>query len=291
MRLVSLYGGGWRDSRCLPQASHQLRYAVLCLGGLLLLLAGCRTTLGPWQDLPPPASILDTAGPVWQQLATRRHRFRDLKGLAQVRLATPIRSITIEEVVVVLQGVGAMRLEGIGPFGQPLFLLIADAQRFALYYPQEARLVSGTASAQNLSRLLGVELAPTALHYVLLGDVPLASWPVTGTFAYLPHHNLYVWKGQGPEPLHDYRIWFEPYHLQPVRLEVAQPSGEVVLRVQYENWQPLGEVTLPYRITIVQPLAQRRLVWNYTDVQLNTGVSPALFRMRVPAGTKRVEFD
>ena len=267
----------------------RLSCGALSLWGLLWLLAGCRTPLGPWQDLPPPPSILTSAEPVWQQLATRRSRLHDLKGLAQLRLVTPLHKVTIEEMVVVLQGLTAMRLEGIGPFGQPLFLLIADAQRFALYYPQESRLVSGAASAQNLARLLGVELAPTTLHYVLTGDVPLTSLPVTGTFAYLPHHNLYTWSGR--ESQQDYRIWFEPYHLQPVRFEVAQPSGEVVLRVQYEDMQPLGEVMLPYRIVIVQPLTQRRLIWHYTDLQLNSGASPALFRMRVPAGTQRVEID
>ncbi|MGQ4809685.1 hypothetical protein NKDENANG_03108 [Candidatus Entotheonellaceae bacterium PAL068K] len=269
----------------------RLSFGALSLWGLLWLLAGCRTNLGPWQDLPPPAAILTTAEPVWQQLAARRRSLHNLKGLAQVHLSIPMHSVSIEETVVVLQGLTAMRLEGIGPFGQPLFLLIADEQRFALYYPQEARLISGTASAQNLARLLGVELAPMVLHRVLTGDVPLTSLPVTGTFAYLPNHNLYIWEGQEPEPLQDYRVWFEPYQLQPVRFEVVQPSGEVALRVQYEDWQPLGEVTLPYRIIIVQPLAQRRLVWQYSEVEPNTGVSPALFRMRVPAGIQRVEIE
>jgi outer membrane lipoprotein-sorting protein len=269
----------------------RLNSGALSLCGFLLVLAGCRTTLGPWADLPPPTSILSTAEPVWQQLARRRHSFRNLKGLARVRFSTTTQNISVEEMVVVLQGFDAMRLEGIGPLGQPLFLLITDGQRFSLYTPQDARLVSGTASAQNLSRLFGMALAPAVLQYLLLGDVPLATLPEGGRLAYVSHSNLYLWEGRAPGQFQDYRIWFEPYRLQPVRVEVTQPYGDPVLQVQYEDFQPFGADSLPHRITIEQPLAGRRVVWHYTDVRLNPGVSPALFRMRAPVGTERIELD
>jgi outer membrane lipoprotein-sorting protein len=269
----------------------RLSSGALSLCGLLLVLAGCRTALGPWRDLPPPASILSTAEPVWQQLASRRRSFHNLKGLARVRFSTPTQNLSIEEMVVVLQGFDAMRLEGIGPLGQPLFLLITNGQRFSLYTPQDARLVSGTASAQNLSRLFGMALAPATLQYLLLGDVPLATLPGGGELAYLSRSNLYLWEGRPPEQFQDYRIWFEPYRLQPVRVEVTQPYGDPVLRVQYEDFQQFGDVALPQRITIEQPLADRRVVWHYTDVRLNPGVSPTLFRLHAPVGTERIELD
>ena len=193
--------------------------------------------------------------------------------------------------VVVLQGFDALRLEGVGPLGQPLFLLVSDGLRFSLYAPREARLISGTASAENFSRLFGLALEPATLQYVLAGDVPLPEPPASGTFTYLPARNLYVWKGQDPEHLEDYQIWFEPYDLNPVRFEVERPPGEVILRVQYESFQRLHNLTFPYRITIEQPLAERRVVWHYSEVQLNVEVSPTLFRVSVPTGTERIELD
>ena len=261
----------------------------LCL--LLLFCAGCRAPLGPWAALPPPTPVLATADAVWQQLLQRRQTFQSLKGLARVHLDITAQRLTVEEMVVVLQGLDGMRLEGIGPFGQPSFLMIADRQRFALYTPQEARLISGTASAENVSRLFGIALAPMVLHYLLIGDIPLATFPDNGSFTYHRRHNLYVWEGKGAEGWQDYRVWFEPYHLQPVRFEVAQPFGDVVLQVQYEDFQTSGTMTLPYRVIIEQPLADRQVIWQYTDVQLNTEVSPALFRMRVPPGTQQVELE
>jgi hypothetical protein len=167
--------------------------------------------------------------------------------------------------------------------------LIADAQRFSFYTPQDARLISGTASAQNLSQLLGIAVAPTVLQYVLVGDVPFDTLPETGTLTYRSRYNLYVWEGKGPEPWQECRIWFEPYHFQPVRFEITQLFGEVILQVQYEDFQPVGNLTLPRRIMMAQPAAEHQVVWHYTDVQLNTRVSSALFRMRVPPGTQRHE--
>lgn len=263
--------------------------AVLSLCGLLLLCVGCAATRGPWASLPPPDTILSDVQPVWQHLAERRQTFQNLKGLAQVRVYTTAQNVTVEDMVVVLHGFDAMRLEGLGPFGQPLFLLIAEGQRFALYTPQEARLVSGTASAENFARLLSIALAPAVLHYTLIGDVPLAHLPTTGRFRYHARTNLYVWAGRGDEDWLDYRIWFEPRHLQPVRFEVTEVFGDVVLHVRYEDFHAVGEILVPYRIDIEQPRAGRRVVWQYTDVQLNAGVAPALFRMRVPPDTQHFE--
>ncbi|MCZ6875242.1 MAG: DUF4292 domain-containing protein [bacterium] len=258
---------------------------------LALLLTGCPTPHGPWQTLPPPATILSTAEPVWQRLAARRHLFRNLKGLAQVRFESPEQRLTIRDMVVVLQGFDALRLEGIGPLGQPLFLMVARDTRFSLYMPRQARLISGTASAENLSRLFGLAVSPAVLRYVLIGDVPVAPFPTTGEFRYLPDHNLYVWAGHVPKHLHDYRIWFEPYGLNPVRFEIVQPPENVLLRVQYGDFRRLHNMTVPYRITIAQPLTEHRVVWHYREVQLNVEAPSSLFRVTVPVGTERIELD
>jgi hypothetical protein len=235
--------------------------------------------------------VLSTAEPIWQQLATRRQTFQNLKGLAQVRWSGPRQNVTFDETAVVLDRFETLRLEGIGPLGQPLFLLIADQKRFALYTPQEQRLVSGTASAQNLERTFGLALAPEALQYILIGDIPLVTFPASGELVYRRRDNLYMWTGEGLQAAGYYRIWFEPYHLQPVRFVVEDRLGQVVLQVEYEDFHQLDGFILPYHITAIQPPTDSRVVWHYSEVKLNMGVAPALFRMRVPAGTKQVELE
>jgi len=264
---------------------------ALSLGTLLLWLAGCHSIPNPWQELPPPPTPLSSAAPVWEHLAVRRQALNNLKGLAQVRLRGSVRDATLDDAVVVLQDFEAIRLEGIGPVGQPLFLLIADSHQLSFYAPQEGRLLTGAASAENLLRLFGIALTPMTLQYVLMGDVPLATLPTAGAFTYRRRENLYLWQGQAPSQPQSYRIWFEPYDLHPVRFEMEDVGGQLVLQVWYEEFQRFNGFMMPYRITLVQPMVGRRVVWQYKDAQLNTGVAPALFRMRVPVGTARVAIE
>jgi hypothetical protein len=245
----------------------------------------------PWQGLPPPATVLTSAAPIWERLAARRQTLENLKGLARVQLRVHAQHATLEDAVVVLQGFETIRLEGIGPVGQPLFLLIADAHELALYAPQEGRLLTGAASAENLMRLFGIALTPTALQYVLSGDIPLPTLPTWGEFTYRGRDNLYLWQGQGPAPHQTCRIWFEPYDLSPVRFEIEEAGGQLVLQVWYEEFQRLEGYMMPSRITVAQPLVGRRVLWHYKEVQINAGVPPALFRMRVPGGTARLAIE
>jgi hypothetical protein len=217
--------------------------------------------------------------------------FQTLKGLASVRLLSPNQNVTLENVVVVLQGLASIRLEGIGALGQPLFLLVADTGRFSFYSPREARLLSGTASARNLERTFGIALAPDALQALLIGDLPWATLPDGGPLAYRPRDNVYLWEGKVPRQEGTYRLWFDATHLQPVRFEAEDLLGRVVLRVQYEDLQQRDSFWLPYRITVEQPLVSQQVIWHYSEVQLNVQVAPTLFQLRVPVGTERVELE
>lgn len=268
----------------------QWRYIILSLCGVLLLCTGCR---GVSSTAPPgaPSARLSTAEPLWQELTRRRQRLDNLKGLAQARFYSSRQNLAVDSVVVVLQGFESMRLEGVGSLGQPLFLFITAGQLFSYYSPQEARLVSGTASAPNMERVFGITLAPTVLYFLLIGDIPLEVLPSGGEVVYQPKGDLYLWEGQVSQQAGYYRIWFAASHLQPVRFEVEDLLGRVVLRVRYENFQLLQEFTLPYHITVEQPLIDQQVNWRYSEVRVNAGVAPTLFHMRVPAGVERVELN
>jgi hypothetical protein len=234
---------------------------------------------------------LTTAEPIWEHLQARRQALEHLRGLARARLQVATRDATLDDAVVVMQRFASMRMEGLGPLNQPLFLLIADAQHLALYAPQEGRLLSGAASAENMSRLFGITVTPVALQYVLAGDIPLRTLPTTGTLVYRRRENLYFWQGQVPEQPLTYRIWFEPYDLHPVQFEADDLGGRVALQIRYEDLRSVQGFRMPYRITLVQPIVGRQVVWDYQEIELNGQVPSALFQMRVPTGTTRVAVE
>lgn len=266
---------------------------ALSFGVMLWLLGGCAGPTSYWRDLPPPTSLLTQSTAVWQKALERRQHVHDLKGVARVRVQTPEQSGTLDDVVVVLERRVALRLEGIGPLGQPLFLFLADHERLSLYAPQERRLFVGIPSESNAARLLGVALLPEVFQDLLLGDLPVDPLPAASPadLLYLKRENLYFWKGVPPEQKAIYKIWFEPYQLQPVRFEIRDMAGTLLLHVHYDTFQQVGELSMPFRITIEQPETNRYVVWQYNDVQLNTGVPPALFSFYPPAGTEYIAIE
>ena len=74
---------------------------------------------------------------------------------------------------------GAMRLEGLAPFGPPAFVLVARPARAVLWLPRDKRVIEHASAAEILGALTGVPLAPRDLLAVVTGCVaPMAT--VTG---------------------------------------------------------------------------------------------------------------
>ena len=168
---------------------------VISLAACLFLLSGCgiQRLFSPAKPPPPmPASV--PADLFWKRLADRRNTLADLRGLAQVQVRTDRRRVGLDDVVVVIRQAEALRLEGIGPFGQPLFLFVTDGEWLALHRIRDNRLIVGTASTRNLERLFGLAVAPQSLLRTLLGDIPLSPLPTDGDLAYQEDERLYLWE-------------------------------------------------------------------------------------------------
>ena len=262
---------------------------VLSLGFVLLGLVGCQDFRSfPSPDMPPRLSSTET---IWQHLRVRRQSYTNLKGLAHVQLRLAKGGGTLDNTVVALDQFQRVRLEGIGPFGQPLFLMIAAEDRFSLYLPQESRVVEGANTANPLERLFGIAVDSKVLQHVLVGDLPFAVWPEPQPLTFLEAERLYMWEGQPPSEPWPYRVWIDPDRLLPVRFAILGVAGRVMLQVQYEEFRQLDGLTLPFKITLSQPQSDRWLSWDYQEVQLNQGVAAELFQLRVPPGTERVQLN
>ena len=64
---------------------------------------------------------------------------------------------------------GRMRLEGIPPFGKPVFLLVADGPRATLVLTREDRVLAGADPAQIVEAIAGIALGPDALRTLVAG--------------------------------------------------------------------------------------------------------------------------
>ena len=73
----------------------------------------------------------------------------------------------------------ALRLEGVAPFGSPVFILAAEHGRGTLLLPRDRRVVQSAPSDEILEALVGVKLSPNDLLAVLTGCVKAGAAPVS----------------------------------------------------------------------------------------------------------------
>jgi hypothetical protein len=74
----------------------------------------------------------------------------------------------------------ALRLEGVAPFGAPVFVLVADGARGTLLLSRERRVVRDAAPEEILNALVGIRLGPDDLRALLSGCVKAAAEPTAG---------------------------------------------------------------------------------------------------------------
>ena len=80
---------------------------------------------------------------------------------------------------------GALRLEGVAPFGAPVFILVADGPRGTLLLSRERRVVRDEAPEEILNALIGLRLGADDLRALLTGCVK-ASAEAASARAYGP---------------------------------------------------------------------------------------------------------
>jgi hypothetical protein len=73
-----------------------------------------------------------------------------------------------------------MRLEGLAPLGQPVFILAAQAGKGVLLLPRDSRVLRDQPAEAILEALIGVNLAPGDLQAILTGCVVIDPAPTGG---------------------------------------------------------------------------------------------------------------
>jgi hypothetical protein len=75
---------------------------------------------------------------------------------------------------------GALRLEGVAPFGSPVFILVADGSRGTLLLLRDRRVLKDAAPEEILNALVGIRLGPDDLRAMLSGCVRAGLEPASG---------------------------------------------------------------------------------------------------------------
>jgi hypothetical protein len=166
---------------------------------------------------------------------------------------------------------GSIRLEGVAPFGPPVFILVAAESRATLLLPRDNRVLTGVAPSDVLHALVGLDLSPQDLLDILAGCAvpdpqPSAGHSFAGGWARvdLSGGAAIFLQRQG-----DTR-WA-------IRAATRPP-----LRIEYEG--PAGAPPLAVRLSAAEGSANGAdLRIALSQVELNASLAPEVFSVKVPA--------
>ena len=170
-----------------------------------------------------------------------------------------------------------MRLEGIPPFGQPVFILAAQAGNAVLVLPRDQRVLRGQPPQSILEALVGVNLAPADLLAILTGCVVPGPMPTGGRL----HANG----------------WASVDLQGGAKLYLRRASAQWELRAaQRDGWQleyTMGPSQFPASVRLTSDAQQVAvdLTTAISQLEANVDLDPAAFRADVPSEAKPLTLD
>jgi len=238
--------------------------------GLLVVMtmaaAGCAARLPPRPSgaaVPAPDAV-----PLFEQATAHCAGLRTLTlelALSGRAGAQRVRG----RIIAGLERGGMARLEGVAPFGAPVFILAARAEQATLLLPRDRRVLASASVTDVIERLTGLPVGADDLRRVLAGCL-----------------------GAGGEA-HDGRQWPRGWRA------VSTPGNRTVfLRQRAGRWQVAAadgggwradyrEVVdgLPSEVRLRADDGTVDLLARVEQLQMNTSIDPAAFEVSIPPGT------
>jgi hypothetical protein len=165
---------------------------------------------------------------------------------------------------------GALRLEGVAPFGAPAFIFVARDGDGRLLLPRERRVLASAPPADILRALTGVALTPDDLRLLLAGCVRAAPVPAGGR-AYGTGWIAVDLAGGGTAYLRRQRDGWRVVAgtRAPLTIEYGGFAGLVPEQVRVRSAAGAGSIEADLSVTLRQ-------------VEVNGAIGPQAFTIAVP---------
>lgn len=260
--------------------------------GFALLLSGfaCTVVSPPRAHVAVPPQAI-TSDAIMQTFDLRWQSVEDLRALARVSVSSAKGRYSARETFM-WRRPAVLRLETLNVFGQSSMVFVADPEGASIYYPHEGVFFQGPSTATNLARFIGLPLDVEDVAHLLTGYIkpgPRHPWAWTHYQQDQSEHLLRFLREEG-DLVQD--VWLEPARLLPTRIVRYNSEGVPAVDVLYADYRPVTETfPFPFSLTISLPLAGTELRLQFTAVDLNPALPPAMFRLSPPEGTQVVPLD
>ena len=171
----------------------------------------------------------------------------------------------------------SMRLEGVAPFGQPVFILAARGDTATLLLRRDTRVLTGARADEILGALTGMTLAPADVQAILTGCV-LPQPRATGGRV---HRNGWASIDLSGDAI----IYFqrEEESWQP---RAARRAG---WQIEYPAWQ--GDFPRTVRLRSDDPGVDVDLTATLSQIEANVDLDQAAFAVAVPPGASAITLN
>ncbi len=180
-----------------------------------------------------------------------------------------------------------LRLDILSLFGQPSMSLVADAAQVSIYYPAQGTFFQGPSSAATLARVIGLPLDVDEVAPLLLGYIrPSPAQQVSALYLQTDEGmHLLRFVGLDGQLIQD--AWVAPDQLLPRRVLRYTPLGTTAVDIAYSDFRHLTEAfPVPHALAIWLPQMEMEIRVQFLTVELNPGLSPAVFQLPPPAGMR-----
>ena len=248
-------------------------------GNLLFLIMGlslvhaCATLPGFPPVRPQPEELC-------KRLEARTQALQGLKGLAQVKITSPEKSWSGQQVIFA-RSPAALRIESLSPLGIPQFYMVTDGLTLNFYNPRENLYYRGPTGDQRLASFLPIALEPREMVSFLCGGVPKMD---TGQ-VYLredPKETLWILELVSPQQTVKQILWVQPQTLDVLRAELHHLGS--VHRLTFADFRPLEEFRLPHRLQWSDGQSRFSIAVYYQEVEINPSWEVNAFQLPVPPG-------
>jgi outer membrane lipoprotein-sorting protein len=267
------------------------RLAVGALAFLLLVGVVACATHPPAREsvsrpLPAtsPESILASFDRRWQLT-------EDLRALARVSVLSPQGRYSTRQTFL-WRRPALLRLDTVSLFGQPIMTLVADLAQASIYSPQDRTFFQGPATAATLARFIRLPLEPEAVAPLLMGDIRPPPGQRLSTIHLQTDEGMYLLRflGRGGELIQD--AWVDPEQLLPKRVLRYTPRNMPTVDITYSDFRPLTETfPFPHALVIWLLQVETEVRIQFLTVDLNPGLSPAVFHLSPPEGARIIPLE
>ena len=178
----------------------------------------------------------------------------------------------------------SMHLEGVAPFGQPVFILAARGGSAVLLLPRDSRIIRKADPAAILEALTGVALAPPDLQAVLTGCVLPAPRATAGRMHGRDWTSIDIESADQRGKV-------------TATLYLRQMGGQWQLRaarrdrwqIEYPAWQ--GQFPQSVRLASTSPNIRVDIGAALSQIETNRDIDPAAFTVPEPQGVTAMSVD